>query len=37
VHQLVLGQGDCSDCFLLMLHPLKLGKLNLIVYRKKKK
>jgi hypothetical protein len=28
VHQLVLGQGDCSDCFLLLLHPLKLGNLS---------
>ncbi|PNF23528.1 hypothetical protein B7P43_G05592 [Cryptotermes secundus] len=28
VHQLVLGQGDCSDCFLLLLHPLKLGRVQ---------
>jgi hypothetical protein len=24
----VLGQGECNDCFLLMLHPLKLGNVS---------
>jgi hypothetical protein len=27
VNQLVLGQGDCTECFVLLLQPLKLGKI----------
>ncbi|KDR18757.1 hypothetical protein L798_06435 [Zootermopsis nevadensis] len=28
VHQLVLGQSDCTECFALLLHPLKLGNIR---------
>jgi hypothetical protein len=28
VQQLVLGREDCKNCFLLLLHPLKLGNVS---------